>query len=386
MAYILHRENQNTPENQTQEYDPERYMYSENSYSDSDSGGEKEPSVVWNSRVKENIHPAMQGLNSLDSSGSITIYAGDNDITKFIGNLSWKNSIYELSTTMSFDVAKSDAAYLKDLLYTPEVGDIVRMVTNSEVFRGVILKVDDGDKNVNKYSAADIGWYLNKTAQTYQFGNISASDAIREICGDLSINIVMLPELSVKINRIYFDKAVSDILKDILLNCGLDYNYDFVPEGLRIYKIGDLTAYPELRVADNVRQAYAPDYRGNVSHSLSIEDMKNSIKVVSEKDSVYTELMVLQNRSLIDKYGFLQKIVKIDAEKENAEAAANRELNENGRVSETYSFEMIEKYDSYTRAGEVITVGDNLYVIEGTDHSIKNGRHFNKLELRRVVL
>lgn len=216
MAYILHRENQNISENHTKEYDPERYMYSENSYSDTGSDEQKEASVVWNSRVKENIHPAMQNLASLASSESITIYAGDNDITKFIGNLSWKNSIYELAATMFFDIAKSDAAYLKDLLYTPKVGDIVRMVTNGEVFRGVILKADDGDKNVNKYSAADLGWYLNKTAQTYQFRNISASDAIREICGDLSINIVMIPELSVKINQIYFDKAVSDILKDIL--------------------------------------------------------------------------------------------------------------------------------------------------------------------------
>lgn len=47
--------------------------------------------------------------------------------------------------------------------------------------------------------------------------------------------------------------------------------------------------------------------------------MYNSIKITSEKDNVYKELMVLQNRDLIDKYGFLQKIVKIDTEKENAD-------------------------------------------------------------------
>lgn len=199
----------------------------------------------------------------------------------------------------------------------------------------------------------------------------------------MSIEIAMLPELNVNINQIYFDKTISDILTDILSQCDGDYNYDFVPEGLRIYRIGDLIAYPEFRVASNVAQAYSPEHKGSVSHSTSIEEMKNSIKITSEKDNVYTELMVLQNRELIDKYGFLQKIVKIDPEKENADAVAKRELNENSRESETYSFEIVEKYDSYTRAGEVITVDDTKYVIESTDHSFKDGWHYDKLELRK---
>lgn len=357
----------------------ESYMYSENSY-----GGEKEPTAVWNNRVKENIHPAMQNLTPITPTDELRMYANDTDITEMIGNLSWKNSIYELATTMSFDIAKSDATYLKDLMYTPQVGDIIRMVTNAEIFRGVITKADDGDKNSNKYTIADLGWYLNKTSQTYQFKNISAANAIKEICNDLSISIVMLPELTANIKQIYFDKTVSDILKDILEKCGGNYNFDFVPEGLRIYKIGDLTAYPEFQVASNVRQGYSIDYRGNVSHSTSIEDMYNSIKITSEKDNVYKELMVLQNRDLIDKYGFLQKIVKIDTEKENADTVAKRELNENAKVNETFSFEIVEKYDSYTRAGEVISVDGVKYAIESTNHSYKDGWHFDKLELSKL--
>ena len=354
-------------------------MYSENSY-----GGEKEPTAVWNNRVKENIHPAMQNLTPITPTDELRMYANDTDITEMIGNLSWKNSIYELATTMSFDIAKTDAAYLKDLMYTPQVGDIIRMVTNAEIFRGVITKADDGDKNSNKYTIADLGWYLNKTSQTYQFKNISAANAIKEICNDLSVSIVMLPELTANIKQIYFDKTVSDILKDILEKCGGNYNFDFVPEGLRIYKIGDLTAYPEFQVASNVRQGYSIDYRDNVSHSTSIEEMYNSIKITSEKDNVYKELMVLQNRDLIDKYGFLQKIVKIDTEKENADTVAKRELNENAKVNETFSFEIVEKYDSYTRAGEVISVDGVKYVIESTSHSYKDGWHFDKLELSKL--
>lgn len=356
------------------------YMYSENSYSDV----EKEPTVVWNNRVKENIQPKLSNTLPIPSTDEPALYANGNDITKMAGSLSWKNSIHELSTTMTFDVAKSDAEYLKDLLYTPQVGDILQYITNGEIFRGVIVKVDDGDKDKNKYTAVDMGWYLNKTSQTYQFKNITAGDAIKELCNDLSINIVMLPDLTANINQIYFDKTISAILTDILDQCDGDYNYDFVPDGIRIYTIGENYAYPELRVASNVAQEYSADYKGNVSHSTSIEEMHNSIKITSEKDSVYTELLVKQNRELIDQYGFLQQIVKIDPEKENAETVAEQKLKEGSVPAETFSFEIVEKYDAYTRAGDVMTVDGVRYVIESTDHSLKDGWHFDKLELKKI--
>ena len=251
----------------TEGADNETYMYSENAYEDT------EPTVVWNNRVQENIHPKLQGLSPIASTGELTLYADGADITKYAGNLSWSNSIYELSTTMSFDIAKTDAAYLKDLITAPIVGAAIQLVTNTEVFRGIVTKIDDGDKNSNKYTAVDLGWYLNKTSQTYQFTNITASDAIKEICSDLCITIDTIPELTTIIKKIYFSETISNILTDILDQCDGDYNFDFTPNGLRIYKIGTLEAYPEFRIADNIPQQYAPDYRGNVSHSTSIEDM-----------------------------------------------------------------------------------------------------------------
>jgi len=330
------------------------------------------------------INKKLINLTDIPSNGTLAIYAGDTEITKNIGGVSWKNSIYELSTTLSFETAKTDNAYLKDLIYSPKLGEVIRIVTNTEVFRGIVVKVDDGDINRNKYTAVDLGWYLNKTSQTYQFKDITVRDAIKEICVDLSIPIDDICELSAKVTQIYFDKTVSDIIKDLLAKCSGDYNYDFTPKGLRIYKVGDLVAYPEFRLASNLPQGYSVNYKGGVSHSESIEEMKNSIKVVSEKDNVYTELMVLQNGELIDEFGFLQKVMKIDPEKESADSVANSELWWNGRTKETYSFEIIEKYDSYTRAGEVIMVDEINYVIESTEHRLSNGWHFNKLDLRKV--
>lgn len=355
----------------------ETYMYSENSYENTDA------TVVWNERKKENIQPTLQATNPIEAVGEISLYAGGENITKIAGNLSWENSIYELATTMSFEVAKTDAAYLRDVMYQPQIGDVVQLVAAEEIFRGVIIQIDDGDTAKNTYSAADMGWYLNKSSQTYQFRNISVAAAIREICEDLTINIVTMPTLETNVNLIYFDKTISDIITDLLSKCGGNYNYDFVPDGIRIYEIGTFVANPEFLIADNIPPQKSTDRRGEVSHSLSIEDMKNSVKITSEKDNVYSELLIKQNRELIDKYGFLQEIVKIDPEKENAETVAAEKLASASAPTETYSFKIIEKYDSYTRAGEVITVDDVNYIIEHTQHSFTDGWHFTTLELKK---
>ena len=186
-------------------------------------------------------------------------------------------------------------------------------------------------------------------------------------------------------NKIYFDKSISDILSDLLSLCPGEDNYDFTPEGLRIYMIGDFIAEPVFSIAPNLAEGKSVEYMGGMSHSTSIENLRNSIKVVSEKDNVYTELLVLQDRDSIDKNGFLQEIVKIDTEKENAESTARQFLESNNRETEKYSFEVLESITGYTRAGEVMDIAGVRYVIDSTDHSINDGFHYVKLEVRKIV-
>lgn len=312
----------------------------------------------------------------------MNIYADGINITGAIGNLSWQNTIAELATTMSFEIPKSDAQHTS--IYIPSEGSIIQMHTNEEIFRGIVLTVDDGSKTSNKYTVTDFGWYLNKSSETYQFNNMPAFKAIRKVCADFNIGIDSIPELETKITKIYFDKTISEILKDILEQCGGGYNLDVTPKGLRIYKIGSMYAYPEFRLSLNTQFIYSPLLRGNVSHSASIEDMKNSFKVMSEKDGNYSVKKVVQNYDLISKYGLLQEVVKIDPEKENANIVAQQKLSEHSRIKEKFSFEILEAMDSYTRAGYIITVDNADYIIEGSGHGVKNGIHSVKLNLMSI--
>ena len=255
---------------------------------------------------------------------------------------------------MNFEVAKSDTRYVNT--YAPQVGSIINLFTNAEIFRGIVIAVDDADETRNKYTVTDFGWYLNKSKETYQFNNMSAYKAINKVCADFNIPIDTIPELKTEIKQIYVDKAISDIISNILELCGGGYNFDVTPQGLRIYKYGEIYAYPELRITPNTPLIYSPSLRGGVSHSVSIEDMKNSIKVITEADSVYTVQTVLKDTDSIYKYGVLQEIVKIDPEKESANTVAKNKLAELNKQSETFSLEMIEAVDSYTRAGMAMDI------------------------------
>ena len=122
---------------------------------------------------------------------TIRLLADGNDITAYSGNISWQNTIDELATSLSFDTAKTDTKYLN--FYAPTEGSIISIVTNVEIFKGVVLNVDDGSNTVNRYTVCDFGWYLNKSSETYQFNKMTAKKAITKICEDYGIPIIELP-------------------------------------------------------------------------------------------------------------------------------------------------------------------------------------------------
>ncbi|MBQ7574387.1 MAG: hypothetical protein IJT23_09020 [Clostridia bacterium] len=357
-----------------------RYMGDDSVAPSNTSGSDKEYSLTDKYGTGGN---SIREDFSLSRNEQYKLLADGVDISGYVGGLSWQNTIDELATKMNFEVAKSDTKYVNT--YIPELGSIINLFTNIEIFRGIVIDVDDGSETVNKYTVCDFGWYLNKSKETYQFNNMSAYKAIKKVCEDFNIPIDTIPELKTEIKQIYIDKAVSEIISNILEQCGGGYNFDMTPHGLRIYKYGTLYAYPEFRITPNTQLIYSPSLRGNVSHSVSIEDMKNSIKVITDADNVYTVQTVLKDTDSIYKFGVLQEVVKIDPEKENANTVAKNKLSELNKQSETFSFEMIEAVDSYTRAGMVMDIDDVRYLIEGTSHSITNGIHHVKVDLRKFI-
>ena len=343
------------------------------------TSGEKEYHFA-DTNEKIPIHNSIFKQAPMLLDGALKVVVNDTDVSKHIGDISWTNTKNTLATTMSFSTPKpKEMKYMN--IYIPKMGDIMRYSGgDKEDFRGVIIEVDDGAMYENKYTAVDVGWYLNKTTDTYQFTSMRADDCIKKICNDLYIPIVLIPELSTLITQIYIDKPVSDVIKDILDKCGNGYNFDFVPDGMRIYLCNDKVVEPKFRISPNTELKNSVQYMGNIEHKGSIENMKNSVKVITDTDVMTT----LKAEESISKYGFLQEVVKMN-DGDNASDLAKKNLGELNKEDETYSGEIIEELTSYTRAGSTIEKDGVKYVITSSQHSIKNGVHYNKIDMERLV-
>lgn len=326
------------------------------------------------------------GLNIFVSSGAVQ---GDiHNVTSYLGGLEWHNSTDELATSLSLNIAKPQQEWSNQ--YTPEIGDVVRMFTNTEIFRGVVIDVDYGDPKYNKYTCYDAGWYLNKTKDTYQFYNITVRECIRKILEDLSIPVDSISGLgdgkdfdTVTVSDIYIDKSISEILKDFMDNkLNGWYNFDFTPKGFRLYIVGTEKAYPKFRTSPQTALHDSIEYRGRETHTGSFEDSKTSVKVISDTDVLATARWDY----LYQRYGLIQEVVQVNPEEldEDPKQYALGKLNELCKPKETYSFEFVEAINSYTRAGEGLDIGDYTFAITNTDHSIENGVHKTKLTIERI--
>lgn len=350
------------------------------------SGAGKTANFV-DSNEKIPIHGTIFRMPDVVPEDEITVYAELRNITPSVGAVSWANTKKELSTSMSFSTAKTDTRYQN--IYIPPKGEIIRLFTRKkdvirEVFRGIVISDDTGGRHTNSYTAVDVGHYLNKCSDTYQFKGIPALSAVEKILSDLSIPIAYIDPVDFEgcyVDEIYIDKPISEVLWDILENkVGGDWNFDFVPTGIRVYKIGAFEVMPKFRMSDNTELKDSVKHRGTESVSSSIEDMKTAVKVISDT----SVLAVSRNSDAINRYGFLQEVVNLDDENANPNDVAQAKLYELNREKSTRSFPMQVELTDYTRAGDVITVDDMKYQITSAQHEIKKGRHSVTVELERI--
>ena len=329
------------------------------------------------------IHPTLFQMPEMRIDQSLAVYVGNRNVTASVGKITISGSWKELAVMVKFESADSDARFTS--LYTPKLGDIVRLYTPDEVFRGVIVSQNQNERHHTAYTAADIGWYLNKNKDTYQFSDMDAAEAIKKICGDLGIPIVFLDEkymACVRISGVYIEQTISEILWDILDKAGGAWNFDFVPKGIRIYRIGRNRAVPKFRVSENTMLHDSVKYRSFEEKSGTIENMKNAVKVISDT----SVLAKARNDESYQSFGLLQEIVKIDPDEEDAATTASSKLSELNLTEWTYSFEMQEQLNEYTRSGDVLYVENTPYLVDNIKRTISKGRSRTVLDLIQLSM
>ena len=312
-------------------------------------------------------------------------------ITPIVGKLEWSDNIDELAMKLQFSIAYNDDRFFPKSPVTP--GSKV-MLKGAKGVIGEFIVIDEEKSGRGEvtHTAMDYAWYLNKSKETYQFNGISTKQAIEEVCRKVGLKIGKNTIPSTSITKIYFDKAHSDVLKDIL-----EYILQEVGTVCRMRMEGKTISFytkeeeyikPVFKFTPVISDEYASlNYMSEVSKRLSIDELRNSIKIIVSDNEKFRVVSETKDQASINKYGLLQEIISIDEVKsgESNKVATNK-LKELNRVFEESSFNI--PADDKVKTGKFLEVNEPIsglvgkYMIASSNHTYKGGVHTCKVTIK----
>ncbi|EKQ51392.1 MULTISPECIES: hypothetical protein [unclassified Clostridium] len=291
------------------------------------------------------------------------LIVNNTDIINCSNTISWNNDSDSLGTQLSFDSIKEIAT-----------GNVVQLFNNdSEIFRGIALKPTQ-KRWTWSYTCQDYSFYLkNSKIPIKQFNKITASEAIRSLASEsyLTVNIDDIPTV---IDQYYTNTTRSDIIDDILKQASIDQGTTYFKEIqgniLYIYNIADMKISPTIILPKDI------------SIEMSMENMKNSITVISGSNDSTVIQATAEDTSQQWFYGVLSDVQTVDDKNiAQAQNIANNALLENNKVSYQSTFEVVAVSGGDTiKANRLIYIhaGNRLnayYKIKNAQHTLNKGLH-----------
>ncbi|MGO5072335.1 XkdQ/YqbQ family protein [Clostridium sporogenes] len=276
-------------------------------------------------------------------------------------NLSWSNDKDTLATSLSFDSILDLAEGRSKVILKQD-----KVI----VFEGVIVSKTNKE-NVHSYTAMDYAFYLNKNKYIMQFRNMNAKSAIQQICKKVGIRN-NITRLTTRINKLYYQESLSDIIKDILEQCKREIGTNYIMEmqGKTLY----INRLVDLKINSTV--LIEKDY----SVSRNIEDMVNNVIAVNNDGRV---LANVKDPNYIKIFGELTDIISVE-DKNNSQARniAKNELKEKNKVKKELTFNTIDTGRGiYINCNRLIRVNlgkygvNGWYRIKSTQHTLNNNLH-----------
>lgn len=318
------------------------------------------------------------------------------NITNYCGVINRSDNIDNLGMQLSFEVAKNRTDKYMIGYDNVELGDKVVFFNNDiEVFRGIIVDLTTS-KFVKNVTALDYAFYLNQSKTIKQFNNVIATKAIKDICNKFGVQIGNITNISTQINKIYNNKTIANIIKDIILQAtnelGIEYRLEMRAGKLYIEPYKNLVVKGFYKPATNlggfdITKAIGSD----ISKQESLKDRKNSVIVSSENEKSTRILATAKDDESISNVGLLQEVVSVDNKNESkAKNIANNKLKLLNKNPEDISLSMMG--DDNIRAGRIINIEEKNtqlsgnYLIKNCRHTYINNNHKVNVNLKSVVI
>lgn len=315
----------------------------------------------------------------------------DKDVTDIIGNLTWRDTVDTLGVEVDFELPINRYDKKFEFLYDITLGNPIQILNaKGEVLVQAIIVSETPNGKITSFTAYDMAWYLNKSTVIKQFKKMIGNDCVKSLCKEIGIK-VEVSGLDTKIDKIYKDKSISEVIKDIIEQCSqfnskkffIEFNNGTLKvmpyQKIKVFGTFEMQKDKFINIDENI---------GGVSLSKSIVDMKNSVLVITENKGAIRTIGEEQDSKSIEKYGKLQEVVTLD-EKEFSKAnlVAKNELKKLNKITEDFSIDVLG--DDNVKSGRVIDIDLPLfnlkgeYLIKESNHTISN--HIHKINLKLEV-
>lgn len=292
------------------------------------------------------------------------------DVSPYVGQIHWSDSIDTLGSQLSFKYSGINL----------NLGDFFKLeYEDNEVIQGIAT---DYDKSYMTEGLIihDFAWYLNKSEEIIQFNQMSSKKAIEKLLSKYDVSIGGLHIKEIIISKIYKDKKVSEIIKDILKQVkdltGESYRLEMRNNKLYIEKLEKEVLNLTFKPASNLSEVLLFDAIGkDFNYKASIQELKNSILIVSDEEKSMRILSKSEDVESIKKYGLLQQVESIEnANVSKAKKVAMEKLKASN--SKDIDCSLTVPGNISLKSGRYVKI-DNEY-LSGT-FLIKSTRHtFNK--------
>jgi len=249
-----------------------------------------------------------------------------------------------------------------------------------ELFRGIIMSQKQSDKKMMTIKAYDNGIYLANNKDTFNYTGKKASEIFVDCCqrfqipyGDVADTGYAIPELP-KPKTTAFD-AVLDAL-----------SLTYKATGVRYYVMSSGGVLSLIRRKDSILQ-WVIETGVNLEgydYSVSIEDVKTRIKLLSKEDTVLAEK---SNAELEKAIGIFQDIANPDdnAEEANLTEMAASMLAEQSEPEKSFRVTALGIPDVISGVGVFVIVKElgisRSYYVDEDTHTFKGNYHSMKLKL-----
>jgi hypothetical protein len=300
------------------------------------------------------------------------------DLSQIYSSIKWTGDINQASRSLDVELLFCDNDLLPD--YIVELGSMIILYSSDvELFRGLVFETNRGHTGSVNIKSYDHMIYLLKSEATKIYNGLTASSMIRALCLEFGVPVGNIAETGITMNRIYRNKSIFDMcissLTETSIRTGKNYFMQMSQGKLNVIQKDPEKATWIIESGTNLSSA---------SFIESIEDMKNKIVIIGEKDEI---IATVQDNALISSFGIFQEISNESANTlAEAQLIASELLDQKGVVKR--ELDIIALGIDQVIAGEAIVYRDEFLGFEGTfyvekdSHDIQNNNHTMNLTLK----